>query len=230
MTKNIICIRNLSKRFNTKYIIKNLYLTLKKGSINIFIGQNGCGKSTLLKILSGIDSEYSGRIISRAQKISYIPQNPGEFIIPWLDVKENMILDKQFSEKELDNIITKAGLRKNQSGHLLSGGEKQVLLVARTLLQKPDVLIIDEPLASLDAVNKERIKKILSEFIHRYNITVIMSAHKAIDTFFLKSTIHIIKANRITRDSLKTIIYCPRPKKVFYDYVRCIKNEFKELT
>jgi len=169
-------------------------LVIKKGTITCIIGKSGSGKTTLLRLLNNMISanegtlKYNGQNIceyeplSLRREILMLPQNP--VIFPET-IRDNFIKTLEYTEKEFlndrtyENLLTKVNLNKNldTSTENLSGGEKQRLALARILLLKPKILLLDEPSSALDTTTEEFIIKMLVDYIKEKNRTLVMVTH-----------------------------------------------------
>lgn len=151
---------------NEKDILDRLSLTVFKGSVHSIIGANGSGKTTLLKVIAGIKKQYSGKV-KLSGKVAYLPQNPR-----YLFTKDTVVEEiGQSSAKALfpDNY-------KTRHPYDLSGGEMQKLAVAILLKQDFDIILMDEPVKSLDYFSKQEIKEIIEDLTNKGK-TVLMVTH-----------------------------------------------------
>ena len=201
----IVKLNNLSKHYgNEKTKVKaldNINLTINKGEFIAIVGSSGSGKSTLLHIIGGVDNPTSGKVF--VNNIDVHSQNDEELssfrrnnisiiyqffnLIPILSVKENIVLpvnldDKEVDEEYLNEIITMLDL-KTRINHLpneLSGGQMQRAAIARALINKPDIILADEPTGNLDSKRSVEIINLLKEANKKYNQTIIMVTHDAV--------------------------------------------------
>lgn len=133
---NILEIKNLSKTYHTiegeVFAIDNISFNLQDGEFISIVGSSGCGKSTILSILSNLDNDYEGCIITNNKKIGYMLQN--DCLLPWLTIKENALLGLKLThqlndktEKKVDKLLAKYNLKEfsNKYPKNLSGGMKQ---------------------------------------------------------------------------------------------------------
>jgi putative ABC transport system ATP-binding protein len=169
-------------------------MEIKEGKITCIIGKSGSGKTTLFRLLNNMISanegtlKYNGQNIceyeplSLRREILMLPQNP--VIFPET-IRDNFIKTLEYTEKEFlndrtyENLLTKVNLNKNldTSTENLSGGEKQRLALARILLLKPKILLLDEPSSALDTTTEEFIIKMLVDYIKEKNRTLVMVTH-----------------------------------------------------
>ncbi|EGY77457.1 metal ABC transporter ATP-binding protein [Peptoniphilus indolicus] len=197
---NIVEIKNLSFSYGHDIVLNNLNLNIKDGGLNIILGENGSGKSTLLKLILGELKVNSGSIklfgediskFKNFEKIGYVPQiqvaNQMAFPVTCLElVVLNLYRDfgkvkipKDEQLRRAKEILIKMGLEKQINTPLneLSGGLKQRAMIARALINNPELLILDEPTAGIDVKSKEQFINILSS-MQKDNITIMLVTHE----------------------------------------------------
>lgn len=186
------------KKNNKVVALDNVNIEVNKGEFVAVIGASGSGKSTLLHQLGGVDKPSSGRVlidnediyklnetklaIFRRRKIGFVFQSFN--LIPVLTVEENIkmpaLLDHQEIDKEYYNDLIKTlGLEKkvNSLPSELSGGQQQRVAIARALINKPSIILADEPTGNLDSENSKEIMEMLKYSIRKYNQTAIIITH-----------------------------------------------------
>ena len=201
---NLIETNNLKKNFNLSnneelIIFDNLNLKINKNSITSIVGPSGCGKSTLLNILGFLDSNFLGDYIFEGNKINNMnPKNLSNIrnqkigfvhqffhLIPELSVLENIILPGLINNKEtlllneansLLNIF-EISSKKNMKPNKLSGGEQQRVAIARSLINKPNLILADEMTGNLDENTADNIINFFLKFIKKNNISLIYATH-----------------------------------------------------
>lgn len=165
---NDIILKNLTKSFGMKKVLNEIDFTFKAGKFYVLRGASGCGKTTLLNIIAGYYMPDNGEVISDA-RIEYLFQD--ELLFTNLTVKENMLIkiySKYNAQKPDDgqfiNILNKLNIPDllNCKVSFLSGGERQRIELANILLSDPDVILLDEPTAKLDAENKKNIISLIT--------------------------------------------------------------------
>jgi len=198
----ILKVENLTKTYgegeNKVEALKNINLSINKGEFVAIIGASGSGKSTLLHLLGGLDRPTTGKVIIdeksiydynddelsifRRRKIGFIFQFFN--LIPVLDVEENIelpvILDNEKPDKEyLDEIINILNLNDRRT-HLpseLSGGQQQRVSIGRALVNKPSIILADEPTGNLDSKNTRDVIELLKLTAKKFNQTLILITH-----------------------------------------------------
>ena len=199
---------------NTKLLVYDKFnLSINKGESVVLIGPSGCGKSTLLYLLAGLLKPSAGQVIVQGQKIDKPRQSTG-FILqdyglfPWLNVVDNIGLGlkirgihKKDRESVINKILEEMGLTsfaRHYPGQL-SGGQRQRVALARVLTLKPDLLLMDEPLSSLDALTRERLQNLLLEIQQREQLTTVLVTHDIEEAIFLGSRIIVLAGELPTR-------------------------------
>ncbi|QPQ36414.1 MULTISPECIES: ABC transporter ATP-binding protein [unclassified Lysinibacillus] len=182
-------IKGVTKNFKTKTAVHNFSMVVDTGQCVGLIGPNGAGKSTLIKIIADILYADKGEVLLDGKKISnmkrevgYLPQYPDFF--HWMTAKETLFFMGQLSgitkEKlieEVPAILTKVGLinEQNEKVQTFSGGMKQRLGIAQTLLHKPSFIVMDEPVSALDPIGRREVLNLIQEIKHE--TTILLSTH-----------------------------------------------------
>jgi len=166
------------------YILEDINLEIKGGEYVSVVGENGSGKSTLMKLILKFIKPTSGNIYYNADRIGYVPQRSdilnSSFPITVYEVlgsyrKLLKIKDKSIIEKSLDR-VGMSSFRDSLVG-TLSGGQSQKILIARSLMGNPELLILDEPSTGIDTVSQKDIYGILKEINRKYGITIVSVEH-----------------------------------------------------
>ncbi|HEH5340835.1 TPA: ABC transporter ATP-binding protein [Campylobacter coli] len=194
--KELIQIKNLSKKFGKVKALDNINLNIYKGEWLAIMGPSGSGKSTLLNILSLMDDPSSGKYIldnedleqiNEEQKITLRREKIGlifqQFhLIPYLSALENVMLSQYYhsslDEEDAKAILEKVGLSHRLS-HLpsqLSGGEQQRVCIARALINNPEILLADEPTGNLDEANEKIVLETLQK-LKNEGKTIVLITH-----------------------------------------------------
>lgn len=198
----ILKVKNLCKNYgkgNTLVkALDNISFSVEKGEFIAVVGASGSGKSTLLHILGGVDKPTSGKVFVENQDVYSLNENNLAIfrrrqvgliyqfynLIPILNVKENITLpilldSKNVDEKYLSEIIETLGLesRINHLPNELSGGQQQRVSIGRALMNRPSLLLADEPTGNLDSKSSKEIIELLKISNKKYNQTIIMITH-----------------------------------------------------
>ena len=206
-------------------VIEEVSFNIKRGDFVSFVGQSGCGKTTLLKLISGILKVDSGEIFVDDKKVTKPDKNVGmvfqDFsLFPWLTVKENIEFGLKISninDKERNKIIEHylniTGLKEFSDTYpkSLSGGMKQRVAIARTLANKPKVILMDEPFGSLDSLTRSSMQEFLTNLWEKEHKTIIFVTHDVEEALFLSNRIYILdkKPTKI-KNELKVNFIRPR--------------------
>ncbi len=189
MNKNIIDINNLNFSYNREPVLEKISLEVKKGDFIGLIGPNGSGKSTLLKIILGLLKPNSGEVtlfgtpIAKFKawiKIGYLAQKAG-FNPSGFPITVEEVLNMTGSKKEeIDRVLklTDISLERKKLLSELSGGQQQRVFIARALLNKPELLILDEPTVGIDSHSQINFYNLLRTLNQENNLTIILVSHE----------------------------------------------------
>ncbi|MET1160565.1 MAG: ATP-binding cassette domain-containing protein [Thermoprotei archaeon] len=215
---NIIIVRNLSKRFPGVIALDHVNLGIKRGEIHALLGENGAGKSTLVKILYGIYTPDEGEIIVNGRKvlilsprdavangIVLVSQSP--VLIERLTVAENIILSLKHYKlltstrkvyRELNRVLEELGTKidPNEEVYRLSYTQKQLVEIARALLLKARVLLLDEALTYLPVIERRKIFEFLKKFVSEGNSAVVIT-HKLPLALEISDRITVLRRGRV---------------------------------
>lgn len=175
----LIQLSHVSVQFDQRPILKNVDLEIAPQEIISLIGPNGAGKSTLVKVILGIQRIHAGQLNRRPQlKIGYVPQrfNPSSSLpLRVMDLLEAAHYKLEF----LQQIVGETGIEHllKRQVQQLSGGERQRVLLARALLQNPQLLVLDEPMQGLDVQSETELYAYVRTLPERYGCAVLMVSH-----------------------------------------------------
>lgn len=192
----ILTLSNVSKSFGTQTVLKGLSLDVADGEFLAVLGSSGSGKTTLLRLIAGFDEPDSGEIsisgklvaaknifvAAEARKVGYVPQDAALF--PHLSVFENVAFGLKGLSKaarvdrvrELLKLVSMESFE-NQSATELSGGQKHRIALARALAPEPELILLDEPFAALDAELRTRIREEIKQVLDKVSSTTILVTH-----------------------------------------------------
>ncbi|MCK4257760.1 MAG: ABC transporter ATP-binding protein [Halanaerobiales bacterium] len=195
----MISIENLTLYYPKTQItaFTDINLEIKKGSTTVLIGPSGCGKTSLLYVLAGLKRASHGRVKYELDKprdnLAIILQEYGLF--PWKTVEENISLGMHLRRlrssvisKRLENILERLSLNPYRHHYpaQLSGGQKQRVALARSLVLKPEILLMDEPFSSLDALTRENAQELFLELKNSHDdMTVVLITHSIEEAVYL---------------------------------------------
>ncbi len=192
----MLYIRVDEKNFNETTILKNIDISLKEGEFISIIGPSGCGKSTLLNIISSLDNDYKGHLKGDFSKLSFMFQD--HRLLPWLTVKENLLLvSKTKDEKEIIDLLETINLVHilDEYPKNLSGGMARRVALVRSFINKPKLIVLDEPFISLDYPTSMSLKKELLTFYNKFNPTIILVTHDLGEAILLSNRVLFFSKN-----------------------------------
>ena len=204
----------VNKSYDGVSILNDISLEIEDGQIVSILGPSGCGKTTLLNLILGITDVDNGRIIFNDVDITYVPMEERGFnivfqdyaLFPNLNVYKNItygLKNKPLiaSKNEVEELIDLLGLREHLSKKIdqLSGGQKQRVALARTMVMKPKILLLDEPLSALDGVIKESIKERIKTIAKEYHLTTIIVTHDPEEALTLSDRVLIVNEGGISQ-------------------------------
>ncbi|GAC1596586.1 MAG: ABC transporter ATP-binding protein [Candidatus Velthaea sp.] len=175
---NAIAVHDLSKSFGGHRVFDGLDFSVKRGEIVAVLGASGCGKSTLLRCIAGLEKPDGGTI-DVAGEIGFVFQEPRLF--PWLSVEKNVrFAARNDAERaRVPEVLALVGLT-NAAQLLpkqLSGGMAQRASLARTLVRNPSTILLDEPLAALDALRRIELRSAIAEIVAAAGATAVLVTH-----------------------------------------------------
>jgi zinc transport system ATP-binding protein len=161
-------------------ILDHVNLDVRAGEIVTVIGPNGAGKSTLVRCMLGLQPLTSGKIVRRKQlRVGYVPQRfPLTPNVP-LDLRRLLSLTLKPSDAEIDEALTETGISHLKRANVtsLSGGELQRALLARALLRRPELLVLDEPVQAVDFLGEAKLYELISTIRKRHGCGILMVSH-----------------------------------------------------
>jgi sulfonate transport system ATP-binding protein len=188
-----IRIEDLRVAFGELRVLEGLSLAVERGEIVAVLGPSGCGKSTLLRAIAGLDVHPLGTIAVEGD-VGYVFQEPRLF--PWLNVEKNVRFAARTPEERerVDAVLELTGLQDARATlpKALSGGMAQRAALARALVRKPSVLLLDEPLASLDALRRMQLQEAIAEIIAAVQATAILVTHDIEEALYLADRIVVL--------------------------------------
>jgi NitT/TauT family transport system ATP-binding protein len=208
---SLLSLNNISKTFdNGTTAIDGFDLDVRAGEFLSILGPSGCGKSTILRLISGLEEPSSGEIIRSGQgEVGFVFQEPT--LLPWANTFENIYwplkvkgVSKRDAKDRVEEALEMVGLS-NFSTHMpleLSGGMKMRVSIARALVTKPKLLLMDEPFAALDEITRNKLNDDLLELKSIHDWTILFVTHSVYESVFLSSRIVVMAAGpgRITHD------------------------------
>ena len=207
-------LKNIVKKYGNNVILDDISLQIKKGEIVSILGPSGSGKTTLLNLILGITDISSGKIIYDGEDITNVPLEKRGFnivfqdyaLFPNLTAYENIVYGLRnkpgiSTEQDVQDFFHLLGLEEHLNKRIsqLSGGQKQRVALARTMVMKPKILLLDEPLSALDGVIKESIKSKIKEIAREFSLTTIIVTHDPEEALTLSDKVLIINDGEIAQ-------------------------------
>jgi sulfonate transport system ATP-binding protein len=204
-------IQALNKQYQVKGqalpVLDNISLSIRPGEFVSIVGASGCGKSTLLRLIIGLEADYQGEIVLDGQRIVGTSLDRGivfqeHRLFPWLTVEQNVaigVLNAPGSEatkmRSVQEHIALVGLKGFEAAypHQLSGGMSQRVAIARALVNRPEVLLLDEPFGALDALTRGHLQRELERIWQAEGITAILVTHDVDEAVYLGDRVVIMQ-------------------------------------
>ncbi|MBO9572942.1 MAG: ABC transporter ATP-binding protein [Chitinophagaceae bacterium] len=221
--------QHLGKRFGDRDVLSNLNIVIAEGSAVVIAGGTGSGKSTLLKILAGLMEPDEGTVLFKGERVEgpltkLIPgHNKIAYLSQYFELRNNYRVEEIFdianrledSQAEQIFELCKVDHLVKRRTDQLSGGERQRIALARVLLTKPGVLLLDEPFSNLDLIQKTALKNALSSVIAAFQLTTVLVSHDPVDILSFAEIIHVMRDGTILQTgSPHDIYYHPKDEYV----------------
>ena len=220
----IIEVQNVSKYFGEKVALDNINLKVKKGEFVTILGPSGCGKTTLLRLIAGFQTASEGEIRIAGQEITQTPphQRPVNTVFqkyalfPHLNVYDNIAFGLKLKklpisiiEKKVKSALKMVGMTDYEYRDVdsLSGGQQQRVAIARAIVNNPEVLLLDEPLAALDLKMRKDMQMELKEMHQKLGITFVYVTHDQEEALTLSDTIVVMSEGKIQQIGTPMDIY-----------------------
>jgi ABC-type Fe3+/spermidine/putrescine transport system ATPase subunit len=227
---SLLEINNLEKTFDQP-AVRDISLTLEQGRILCLLGPSGCGKTTLLRLIAGLEQPDQGTIFFEGRDVTHKPAHQRQFgmmfqefaLFPHKNVFDNVAfglemlnLDADQVEKQTMAMLDLTGLAELRQRNVakLSGGERQRVALARSLAPKPRLLMLDEPLGSLDRALRERLLFDIRSILKELRMTAIFVTHDQSEAFSVADTIAVMHQGRVVQTDTPESLY-RHPKSLF---------------
>jgi sulfonate transport system ATP-binding protein len=198
----VVRARGLTRRFGSRAVIDQLDLDIADGEFVALVGRSGCGKSTLLRVLAALDDADDGEVtVPRRRAVAF--QAPR--LIPWLKLARNVALGDVGGgsaverRQRVEAALAEVGLAQRGDAwpRVLSGGEAQRASLARALLRRPKLLLLDEPFGALDALTRGNAQRLVSRLWRAHDCAVLLITHDIDEALLLADRVLVMEAGRI---------------------------------
>ena len=224
MPEPIIQIRNVTKRFGKVAAVDNVSLDIMAGEFFVLLGPSGCGKTTLLRMIAGFEVPTEGQILIDGQDMSRVPPNKRPVnmvfqsyaVFPHMSVADNVAYGLKISgvgrgERE-DRVraaldLVKLGGFEDRMPDQMSGGQRQRVALARSLVMRPKVLLLDEPLSALDAKLRAQMQFELADLQEEVGITFVTVTHDQDEALSMASRIAVINKGEVAQLATPSDLY-----------------------
>ena len=207
-------LENITQSFEGREVLRGISFSAEKGEIVSILGPSGCGKTTLLNIVLGLVRPTGGRLVYDGEDLTRVPMEKRGFnivfqdyaLFPNLNAYENIVyglrnVKNRTTDAEVKDLVKLLGLEEHLHKKIdeLSGGQKQRVALARTLVMKPRLLLLDEPLSALDGLIKESIKTRIKTIARQFQLTTLIVTHDPEEALTLSDKVLIINEGRIAQ-------------------------------
>lgn len=234
-----IDIRSLRKVFAATTVVHDFDLAIERGEFVSFLGPSGCGKTTILRMIAGFDEPDAGQLFLDGRPLAGIPpeQRPVHTVFqsfalfPHLTVSGNIAFPLEMAGKSGDEIKRRVNealalVHLEDKGraypHELSGGQKQRVALARGLVNKPRLLLLDEPLGALDAKLRERMQGELIALQREVGVTFVFVTHAQQEALALSHRIAVMNAGRVEQLDVPEVLYSAPKNRFVADFIGTI--------
>lgn len=206
-----IRIDGVSKSFGERQVLSDISLTIAPGEFVAVVGKSGCGKSTLLRLVAGLETATAGAVtVSGDARMMFQDAR----LLPWKRVGENVALglEREISQKSVTDALAQVGLsdRVRDYPAVLSGGQKQRVALARALASAPPLLLLDEPLGALDALNRAEMQTLLSDLWRERGFTALLVTHDIEEAVLLADRVILLESGHV---AYTATVNEPRPRR-----------------
>jgi sulfonate transport system ATP-binding protein len=193
--------RKIVRRYGDRSVLHDLDLDIRRGEFVALLGKSGCGKTTLLRALAGIDPLDGGALTTPASSTVVFQEHR---LLPWWRVWRNVSigLPRATARARAQSALEEVGLDKHADAWPLplSGGEAQRVALARALVREPELLLLDEPFAALDALTRIRMHGLVRDLIARHRPAVLLVTHDVDEAILLADRVLTMRDGRIAAE------------------------------
>jgi sulfonate transport system ATP-binding protein len=196
-----VFLKGVSRSFGSQVVLSGLDFSLEEGGFTCILGKSGCGKSTLLRIIAGLEKAGEGEVRAEG-RIAVAFQEPR--LVPWLRVEKNVRMGLTGLSREDAKAAAREALRdvglaqKARAWPLsLSGGEAQRVSLARALVRRPRLLLLDEPFSGLDAFTRREMQDLLAALVREHELSAVMVTHDEAEARRLADRVLVLEGGKL---------------------------------
>lgn len=200
-----LLLEGVGRKFDDRWVLEGLDLEVETGSFVSVLGPSGAGKSTLLRIIAGLEQPSAGTVAlqgSASEPVTSRVMFQEDRLLPWRSVEDNVLLGVKGRRDEARALLDAVGLagRGGAWPAELSGGQKQRVALARALLHHPQLLLLDEPFGSLDAITRIAMQQLLERLWLEQPRTVVLVTHDVEEALVLSDRVLVLAGGSVGRD------------------------------
>ena len=236
MKQPIIKFEGISKNFNNTQVLDDVSFEIEEGKFYTLLGPSGCGKTTILKLIAGFETPTKGNILFNNKIINKVPANNRKVntvfqdyaLFPHLNVYDNVAFGlkiKKLNKKDIQTKVKEALKLVKLEGYEqrkiteMSGGQKQLVAIARAIANEPEIILLDEPLSALDLKLRTEMQYELRELQQRLGITFIFVTHDQEEALAMSDYIFVMKDGKIQQSGTPVDIYDEPINKFVADFI-----------
>ncbi|AQZ61990.1 Alkanesulfonates ABC transporter ATP-binding protein / Sulfonate ABC transporter, ATP-binding subunit SsuB [[Actinomadura] parvosata subsp. kistnae] len=206
----VVTARGITRAFGDTTVLDGVDLRIRRGEVVALLGASGSGKSTLLRVLAGLDSGADGEVRTSGRTAVVFQEHR---LLPWKRVADNIALGLRGPDLARRTSAALAGVGLADRGRAwpaeLSGGQAQRVALARALVREPDILLLDEPFAALDALNRLRMQALFFRLRGEHDFAALLVTHDVNEALLLADRLLVLEDGRIAED---TPVPLPHPR------------------
>lgn len=238
----LLAYRGAGVRFGDRWAVRGIELAVRGGTLVSVVGPSGCGKSTLLRLAAGLIRPGEGEVTSTATRLGYMAQQDALF--PWQTVRENVAAPLRYRAVARDTRADRVTelldrVHYPRDAHQLypaqlSGGMRQRAALAQVLASEPELLLLDEPFAALDAQTREALQGELQGVLAAAEVTAVLVTHDLIEAITLADEVVLMSAGPAAGIKATYTIELPRPRRIgevvaTSEFAAIYRNLYREL-
>jgi spermidine/putrescine transport system ATP-binding protein len=233
---SVITLKNINKYFNDHHVVKNLSLQVNEGEFLTLLGPSGCGKTTTLRMIAGFELPSEGDIYLNDQRVNNLPPYKRQVntvfqnysLFPHLSVAKNVAFGLKMKrikqgeiKKRVQEMLALVQLEgfENRKPNQLSGGQKQRVAIARALINRPKVLLLDEPLSALDLKLRKKMQFELKRLHKQLHFTFIYVTHDQEEAMTMSDRVAVMHNGKIEQIGLPKEIYIHPKNRFVSDFI-----------